>query len=80
MSMNNALRGARQLPIRACIDLTFNRTVQIFIKHGDVALKCNTPLPSRMWRLFVKRDTHAQSHTLSEFYYNEGVYKIITRP
>ncbi|KAI3510380.1 hypothetical protein L1887_17323 [Cichorium endivia] len=78
-SMNNALRGARQLPIKACIDLTFNRTVQLFIKHSDTAMKCNTPLPSRMWRLFVSRDTHAQSHTLSEFDYNEGVYRIVTR-
>nr|KAJ0225610.1 hypothetical protein LSAT_V11C100026890 [Lactuca sativa] len=37
-SMNNALRGARQLPIRACIDLTFNRTVQLFRKHSDAAM------------------------------------------
>ncbi|KAL4566685.1 hypothetical protein LXL04_030806 [Taraxacum kok-saghyz] len=78
-SMNHALRGARQLPIRACIDLTFNRTVQLFRKHSDIAMNCNTPLPSRMWRLFGKRDIHAQSHNLSEFDYNEGVYRIVTK-
>ncbi|KVI01541.1 MULE transposase domain-containing protein, partial [Cynara cardunculus var. scolymus] len=71
-SMNNALRGARQLLIKACIDLTFNRTVQLFRKHSDIAMNCNTPLPSRMWRLFVKRETHAQSHNLTEFDYNEA--------
>ncbi|KAL4557076.1 hypothetical protein LXL04_035246 [Taraxacum kok-saghyz] len=70
-SMNNALRGARQLPIRACIDLIFNRTVHLFRKHSDVAMNCNTPLPSCIWRLFRKRETHAQSHILSDFDYNE---------
>ena len=78
-SMNNALRGARQLPIRACIDLTFNRTVHLFRKHSDVAMNCNTPLPSCIWRLFRKRETHAQSHILTEFDYNEGVYRIVTK-
>ncbi|KAI3779089.1 hypothetical protein L2E82_08571 [Cichorium intybus] len=78
-SMNNALRGARQLPIRACIDLTFNRTVQLFRKHSANAMNCNTPLPSRMWRLFHKRETRAQSHSLTEFDYNEGVYRIVTK-
>nr|KAJ0225745.1 hypothetical protein LSAT_V11C100029430 [Lactuca sativa] len=70
--MNNALQGARQLPFRACIDLTFNRTI-------DAAMNCNTPLPSRMWPLFRKRDTSAQSHTLTEFNYNEGVYRLVTK-
>ena len=42
-------------------------------------MNCNTPLPSRMWRLFRKRDTSAQSHTLTEFNYNEGVYRIVTK-
>ncbi|KAL4577799.1 hypothetical protein LXL04_013913 [Taraxacum kok-saghyz] len=77
--MNNALRGARQLPIKACIDLTFNRTVHLFRKYNNVAMNCNTPLPSCMWRLFRKRETHAQSHILTEFNYNEGVYRIVTK-
>ncbi|XP_023743043.2 uncharacterized protein LOC111891205 [Lactuca sativa] len=78
-SMNNALRGARQLPIRACINLTFNRTMQLFRKHSGIAMNCITPLPKCMWRLFLKRDTRAQSHVLSEFHYNEGVYRVVTR-
>ena len=42
-------------------------------------MNCNTPLPSRMWPLFRKRDTSAQSHTLTEFNYNEGVYRLVTK-
>nr|XP_043621865.1 uncharacterized protein LOC122593508 [Erigeron canadensis] len=78
-SINNALRGARQLPIKACINLTFNRTVQLFRKHSEIAMNCNTPLPSRMWRVFNNHDTRAQSHQFSEFKYTEGVYRIITK-
>lgn len=78
-NMNNALRGARQLSIRACIGLTFNRIVHLFRKYSDVAMNCNTPLPSCMWRLFQKRETHAQSHILTKFDYNECVYKIFTK-
>lgn len=51
-SFNNVLRGARHLPIKACIDLTFNRIVQLFRKYSEAAMNCNTPLPSRMWSLY----------------------------
>ncbi|KAL4576660.1 hypothetical protein LXL04_012758 [Taraxacum kok-saghyz] len=75
----NNIRLGMQFESKACIDLTFNRTVQLFRKHSGIAMNCITPLPLRMWRLFNKRDAHAQSHTLSEFHYNEGVYRIITK-
>ncbi|GJS44533.1 uncharacterized protein Tco_0569576, partial [Tanacetum coccineum] len=78
-SINNALRGARRLPIKSCIDLTFNRTVALFRKHSATAMSCNTPLPHRMWRKFSSREIHVQSHHLSEFNYNEGVYKIVMK-
>nr|KAJ0199828.1 hypothetical protein LSAT_V11C600325490 [Lactuca sativa] len=71
--------GARQLPIRACIDLTLNRIVQLFRKHSVIAMNCIRPLPKCLWHLFLKRDTRAQSHVLFEFHYNECVYRIVTR-
>ena len=41
MSYNNSLpsRGARQLLVKACIDLAFNRIVQLFKKHSDIAME-----------------------------------------
>nr|GEX42832.1 hypothetical protein [Tanacetum cinerariifolium] len=48
-------------------------------KHSATAMSCNTPLPHLMWHKFSSRDIHAQSHHLSEFNYNEGVYKIVTK-
>nr|KAJ0207951.1 hypothetical protein LSAT_V11C500253300 [Lactuca sativa] len=74
MGINNVLRGARKLPIRASIDLTFNRT-----KHSSVVMNCNTPLPSCMWSLFLKLEIHQQSHTIVELHYNESVYIIVTK-
>nr|KAJ0214779.1 hypothetical protein LSAT_V11C400181260 [Lactuca sativa] len=76
-SMNNALRGARHLSIRACIDLTFNKTVQLFRKHSNVAMNCNIPLPSCMWHLFCNWDTRAQNHNLTKRLQN--CYKVMDK-
>ncbi|KAG6486407.1 hypothetical protein ZIOFF_054977 [Zingiber officinale] len=35
-SLNNVLRGARLLPIKACIDLSFHRTVQLFQRYKQM--------------------------------------------
>ncbi|GKA72200.1 hypothetical protein Tco_0778416 [Tanacetum coccineum] len=78
-SNNNALRGVRGLPIKSCIDLTFNQNVTLFEEQSDIVMSYNTPLPHRMWRNFNSRDICAQSHHLSEFNYNDGVYKIVTK-
>ncbi|CAI9282062.1 unnamed protein product [Lactuca saligna] len=67
-SLNNALRGARQLPIRACLDLTFNRTVQLF--RNDIAMNCNTPLPSCVYRIVTKlqiNDKGGNTYTVHYF-------------
>ncbi|GJZ82169.1 uncharacterized protein Tco_0647163 [Tanacetum coccineum] len=66
-SFNNVLRGARLLPIKALINLTFNRTVNTFQKYSSVAQNRKTPLAPTPWRIFKKNDTHAQSHRLQEF-------------
>nr|XP_043638468.1 uncharacterized protein LOC122609490 [Erigeron canadensis] len=77
-SFNNVLRGARQLPIRACIGLTFKRTVQLFKRYTMVGLNCKTSLPPNIWKIYRKVDTLAQSHHIEEFDYTKGVYRIVT--
>ncbi|KAD4585227.1 hypothetical protein E3N88_22828 [Mikania micrantha] len=47
-SLNNVLRGARLLPIKACIDFTFQRDVAQYVKHTEIATSCTTALPPRM--------------------------------
>ena len=78
-SLNNALRGSRLLPIKALIDFTFNKVVQHFRKHMEIASNCQTPLPPRMWHPFNSRDRYAQQHIISEFGYTTGVYRVVSR-
>ncbi|KAG6468100.1 hypothetical protein ZIOFF_072668 [Zingiber officinale] len=77
-SFNNVLRGARLLPIKACIDLSFHRTVQLFQRYKQVAHHCNTALPPHHWSKFMEAERHAQGHHIDEFNYTDGVYKIVT--
>lgn len=77
-SFNNVLRGARQLPIRACMELTFNRTVQLFKNYSMNALNCNTPFPSNIWKIFRKADKNSQGHRVEEFDYRKAIYQVIT--
>ncbi|KAJ9565830.1 hypothetical protein OSB04_001796 [Centaurea solstitialis] len=78
-SFNNVLRGARVLPIMALIDFTFNKAVQHFRKHMEIASNCPTALPPRMWEQFNKRDRYAQGHTITEFDYTNSVYRVVSR-
>ncbi|KAI3823140.1 hypothetical protein L1987_04572 [Smallanthus sonchifolius] len=75
-SLNNALRGARVLPIKACIDYTFNKVVQQFRNHTDIAKHCKTSLPPRVWHTFDERDNRGQDHTVTEFNEEEGWYRV----
>ncbi|XP_071912364.1 uncharacterized protein [Coffea arabica] len=47
-SYNNVLRGARRLPIRACIDMTFHRTVALFKTRMEDASHCRNPFPPKI--------------------------------
>ncbi|XP_042403335.1 uncharacterized protein LOC121992813 [Zingiber officinale] len=77
-SLNNVLRGARLLPIKACIDLSFHRTVKLFQRYKQVVHHCNTTLLPHHWSKFMEAERHAQGHHIDEFNYTDGVYKIVT--
>ncbi|KAD6119519.1 hypothetical protein E3N88_10790 [Mikania micrantha] len=78
-SLNNVLRGARLLPIKACIDFTFQRDVTQYVKHTEIAMSCNTALPPRMWRLFNHRDSRSREHQIFLFDLIEARYRVISR-
>jgi hypothetical protein len=78
-SMNNALRGCRLLPIKAIIQHTFDKTVQHFRKHREIAVSCNTGLPPRIWGTFNLSSARAREHTVAEFSRDRGIYKVTSR-
>nr|XP_027069017.1 uncharacterized protein LOC113694296 [Coffea arabica] len=77
-SYTNVLREARHLPIRACIDLTFHRTVELFKTRREEARHCRNPFPPKIWRKFKNSDQKAGCHRVVEFDGSSGVYKVVT--
>ncbi|KAD6120287.1 hypothetical protein E3N88_11558 [Mikania micrantha] len=78
-SMNNVLRDARLLPIKACIDFTFQKDVSQYVKHAEIANNCNTALPPRMWRVFNNRDRRAQDHEVFLYDHLEARYRVTSK-
>lgn len=76
---NNVLRFARLMPIKACIDYTFQKDVFEYAKHAEMALKCNTALSPRMWKLFNERDLVGQEHTVTLFDHSDQRYRVTSR-
>ncbi|KAD5507576.1 hypothetical protein E3N88_15279 [Mikania micrantha] len=60
--MNNVLRGARMLPIKALIEYSFKREVEQYAIHYTTAYNCSTDFPHRMWTLFHTREIRARQH------------------
>ncbi|XP_027103276.1 uncharacterized protein [Coffea arabica] len=77
-SYNNVLRGARHLPIRACIDMTFHWTVELFKTRREDSSHCRNPFPPKIWQRFKNAEQKAGAHRVIEFDSPSGVYKVIT--
>ncbi|XP_027071759.1 uncharacterized protein [Coffea arabica] len=75
---NNVMRGARHLPIRACIDMTFHWTVALFKTRREDASHYRNPFPPKIWRRFKNAERKAGAHRVIEFDGPSGVYKVIT--
>ncbi|XP_071686852.1 uncharacterized protein [Rutidosis leptorrhynchoides] len=54
-SLNNGLRHARMMPIKACIEYTFDYPRQNFYNQSRDARQCNSPLSKNMFNIFNER-------------------------
>ncbi|XP_047949355.1 uncharacterized protein LOC125195217 [Salvia hispanica] len=63
-SYNNVLRGARELPIKACIDMTFWRTIEWFNQRSIASTQCATPLTPWAHEKVCKNDAKGQLHNV----------------
>ncbi|KAK1409081.1 hypothetical protein QVD17_35606 [Tagetes erecta] len=67
------------MPIKAIINCTFEKTVEQYRKHNEIATNCNTSLPPRLGRLFQSRDLIGQQHVITEFDHQEARYRVLSR-
>ncbi|XP_071741552.1 uncharacterized protein [Rutidosis leptorrhynchoides] len=77
-SLNNVLRYARVMPIKAYIEYNFDYTRIHFIEQYDYAREWNAPLARKYWKLYQFRETRATSHMVTVYNVEHGVYNIHT--
>ncbi|XP_047949133.1 uncharacterized protein LOC125194964 [Salvia hispanica] len=78
-SYNNVLRGARELPIKACIDMTFWRTIEWFNQRSIASTQCATPLTPWAHEKVCKNDAKGQLHNVRAPSTIRGIYVVRTQ-
>lgn len=66
-SFNNAIKGVRNLPIRAAVELVFTRIVKMFQDKKEDALHCQHPLPKRPWKIYREAEIKGRKHSAVQF-------------
>ncbi|XP_071695669.1 protein FAR1-RELATED SEQUENCE 7-like [Rutidosis leptorrhynchoides] len=75
-SLNNVFRHARMIPIKACIEYTFDYTRQHFYNQSREARLCNSPLSKFMFNVFNERAKRAQRYKTTYYHEEQGIYKV----
>ncbi|XP_042022993.1 uncharacterized protein LOC121770309 [Salvia splendens] len=75
---NNVLLAARELPIRAIVDITFWRTINWFVNRTTLAKQCQTSLTPWAWELFQKNDQRGRRHHVRTTSIARGIYDVLT--
>ncbi|XP_042014955.1 uncharacterized protein LOC121762988 [Salvia splendens] len=69
---NNVLKGARDLPVRACIDLTFWRIIKWFQTRSTEVAQCQTVLTPWAHDKFNDNDARGRKHVVRRVNIHEG--------
>ncbi|XP_071694740.1 uncharacterized protein [Rutidosis leptorrhynchoides] len=75
-TLNNVLRHARMMPIRACIEYTFDYTRQHFYDQYREAFQWNSPLSKNIWKIYREREIRSQTYKTTCYDYQRRVYKV----
>ncbi|CAI9108489.1 OLC1v1008087C1 [Oldenlandia corymbosa var. corymbosa] len=78
-SYNNVLKGVRFLPIRALVEATFIKTVDLFQEEYVKSRKCITPVPTDLWEDFKKKEKKAAQHKVNRYGAINGKFKVKSR-
>lgn len=75
---NNAFRDAHYLPIKACVEFTFNQTMELFLESRKLLSDCRYPLPKYSWDKYVANHHKARGHEVRIFCEANGFYRVVT--
>ncbi|KAI5681859.1 hypothetical protein M9H77_03087 [Catharanthus roseus] len=75
-ALNSVLKKARVLPLKALVELVFNKLVKYFHQHREEAENCVHPFPIRIFDKFLRIEMKSREHKVTTYNPREGIYMV----
>ncbi|KAI5659778.1 hypothetical protein M9H77_28571 [Catharanthus roseus] len=75
-AVNSVLKKARVLPLKALVELIFNKLVKYFHQHREEAENCVHPFPTRIFDKFLRIEMKPREHKVTTYNPREGIYVV----
>ncbi|KAI5658860.1 hypothetical protein M9H77_27653 [Catharanthus roseus] len=75
-ALNNVLKKARVLPLKALVELIFNKLVKYFHQHYEEAENCVHPFPTRIFDKFLRIEMKSREHKVTTYNPRERIYMV----
>ncbi|KAI5674058.1 hypothetical protein M9H77_14422 [Catharanthus roseus] len=66
-AFNSVLKKARVLPLKALVELIFNKLVKYFHQHREEAENCVHPFPTRIFDKFLRIELKSREHKVTTY-------------
>ncbi|KAI5675804.1 hypothetical protein M9H77_06754 [Catharanthus roseus] len=78
-AFNSVLKKARVLPLKALVELIFNKLVKYFHQHREKAENCVHPFPTRIFDKFLRIELKSREHKVTTYNPREGIYMCVEK-
>ncbi|KAI5667492.1 hypothetical protein M9H77_17345 [Catharanthus roseus] len=75
-ALNNVLKNARVLSLKALVELIFNKLVKYFHQHQEEAENCVHPFPTRIFDKFLRIKMKSREYKVTTYNLREGIYMV----
>ncbi|KAI5656480.1 hypothetical protein M9H77_25273 [Catharanthus roseus] len=66
-TLNSVLKKVRVLPLKALVELIFNKLVKYFHQHHEEAENCVHPFPTRIFDKFLRIEMKSREHKVTTY-------------
>ncbi|KAI5664644.1 hypothetical protein M9H77_23967 [Catharanthus roseus] len=75
-ALNSVLKKAKVLPLKALVELIFNKLVKYFHQYREEAENCVHPFPTRIFDKFLQIELKSREHKVTTYNPREEIYMI----
>ncbi|KAI5668321.1 hypothetical protein M9H77_18174 [Catharanthus roseus] len=75
-ALNSVFKKARVLPLKALVELIFNKLVKYFHQHLEEAENCVHPFPTRIFDKFLRIEIKSREHKVTTYNPREGIHMV----